>query len=67
MSEAGLLSKQQLDLLFPNLDEILEIHVIFNQAMKKRRIEEPIVSRVGDVLINMVCAAMNLSNTLYNG
>ncbi|XP_063889544.1 rho guanine nucleotide exchange factor 1-like isoform X2 [Scylla paramamosain] len=53
MSEAGLLSKQQLDLLFPNLDEILEIHVIFNQAMKKRRIEEPIVSRVGDVLINM--------------
>lgn len=53
MSEAGLLSKQNLDLLFPNLDEMLEIHVTFNQAMKKRRLEEPIVSRVGDVLINM--------------
>lgn len=54
MSEAGLLSKQNLDLLFPNLDEMLDIHVTFNQAMKKRRLEEPIVSRVGDLLVNMV-------------
>lgn len=54
MSEARLLSPQNLDLLFPNLDEMLEIHVTFNQAMKKRRLEEPLVSRVGDVLINMV-------------
>ncbi|KAG0716522.1 Rho guanine nucleotide exchange factor 12 [Chionoecetes opilio] len=53
MSDAGLLSRQQLDLLFPNLDEMLDIHITFNQAMKKRRLEEPIVSRVGDVLINM--------------
>lgn len=54
MTEAGLLPRDQLDILFPNMDQMLEIHTAFNQAMKKRRQEEPLVLRVGDLLINMV-------------
>ncbi|XP_068204014.1 rho guanine nucleotide exchange factor 11-like [Palaemon carinicauda] len=53
MEEAGFLPRDQLDMLFPNMDQILEIHTSFNQAMKKRREEEPFVTRVGDLLINM--------------
>ncbi|XP_071526476.1 uncharacterized protein [Panulirus ornatus] len=53
MTEAGLLPRDQLDILFPNMDQMLEIHTAFNQAMKKRRQEEPLVLRVGDLLINM--------------
>ncbi|XP_042870463.1 rho guanine nucleotide exchange factor 11-like isoform X4 [Penaeus japonicus] len=53
MLEAGILSKEQSEMLFPNIDQILEIHTTFNQAMKKRREEEPLVLRVGDLLVNM--------------
>ncbi|XP_047501020.1 rho guanine nucleotide exchange factor 11-like [Penaeus chinensis] len=53
MLEAGILSKEQSEMLFPNIDQILEIHTTFNQAMKKRREEEPLVIRVGDLLVNM--------------
>lgn len=53
MTEAELLPKDQLDILFPNMDQMLEIHIVFNQAMKKRREEEPLVFRVGDLLIDM--------------
>ncbi|XP_064107436.1 uncharacterized protein LOC135216228 isoform X5 [Macrobrachium nipponense] len=53
MEEAGFLPRDQLDMLFPNMDQILEIHTMFNQAMKKRREEEPFVTKVGDLLINM--------------
>ncbi|XP_045595690.2 rho guanine nucleotide exchange factor 12 isoform X4 [Procambarus clarkii] len=53
MTEAELLPKDQLDILFPNMDQMLDIHTVFNQAMKKRRLEEPLVLRVGDLLIDM--------------
>ncbi|KAK3853373.1 hypothetical protein Pcinc_040087, partial [Petrolisthes cinctipes] len=53
MAQAEILPRDVLDLLFPNLDEMLDIHTQFNQAMKKRRKEEVPVSRVGDLLIDM--------------
>lgn len=58
MLEAGILSKEQSEMLFPNIEQILEIHTTFNQAMKKRREEEPLVIRVGDLLVNMVSLCM---------
>lgn len=54
MAQEDILTREVLDLLFPNLDEMLDIHTQFNQAMKKRRKEEVPVSRVGDLLIDMV-------------
>ena len=49
-----LVSTELLNMLFPNLDQILEYHVLLNQAMKKRRKEESLVTRVGDILVNQV-------------
>ena len=37
-----------------NLEELLEIHSRFNAAMKKRQKEDPMMEKVGDILVNMV-------------
>ncbi len=39
-----LLSEDERNLLFPNLDEILDLHSLFNNRLKKLRRENPIVS-----------------------
>ena len=49
-----LVSQELLNMLFPNLDQILEYHSNLNQSMKKRRIDEPLVKTVGDILFNTV-------------
>ncbi|KAG8222211.1 hypothetical protein J437_LFUL001303 [Ladona fulva] len=54
MLEQGILPSEQIQLLFANLDEMLEIHSQFNSAMKAKRRENPIVERVGDILLNML-------------
>lgn len=48
------LRPEELSLVFPNLNELLDIHVKFNNAMKNKRKEGPIVKDVGDILLNMV-------------
>ena len=42
------------NLLFPNLPEMLEIHGRFNTLMKARKKEQPVVETVGDILLAMV-------------
>ena len=43
------------NLLFPNLPELLDIHGRFNSLMKARRRQQPQLETVGDVLLAMVC------------
>ena len=42
------------NLLFPNLPEMLDIHGRFNALMKARKREQPAVESVGDILVAMV-------------
>lgn len=45
------------NLLFPNLPEMIEIHCRFNALMKARKKEQPTVETVGDILMAMVSRA----------
>lgn len=54
MKNQQLLSGDLIHLLFPNLEEILEIHEQFNDSLKKKRTEKPLVGDIGPVLLEMV-------------
>jgi len=41
-------------MLFANLEEMLEIHGRFNSSLKKLRKESPLVGEIGHVLLEMV-------------
>ncbi|GLV42592.1 Rho guanine nucleotide exchange factor 2 [Carabus blaptoides fortunei] len=47
------LPKDQIDLLFSNLEDMLEIHGVFNAAMKVRRKEEAVIGDIGELLLHM--------------
>ncbi|XP_014236833.1 rho guanine nucleotide exchange factor 11 isoform X1 [Trichogramma pretiosum] len=51
--EAQVLPADQLQLLFSNLDEMVQLHSQFNQAMKRKRKENPCVGDIGDLLLDM--------------
>ncbi|XP_012276921.1 rho guanine nucleotide exchange factor 11 [Orussus abietinus] len=51
--ESQVLPLDQIQLLFSNLDEMVTIHSRFNQAMKRKRKENPCVGDVGDLLLEM--------------
>ncbi|XP_023248166.1 rho guanine nucleotide exchange factor 12 isoform X2 [Copidosoma floridanum] len=53
MKNEAVLALDQIDLLFSNLDEMVQIHSQFNQAMKRKRKESPLVADVGDLLLEM--------------
>lgn len=48
------LPDEHLQLLFPNLDQLLIIHLQLHMLMKARKKENPIVGEVGDILIKTV-------------
>lgn len=49
-----ILKQDDVNLVFPSLGELLEVHTHFNNAMKSKRKEGPIVGDIGDLLVNMV-------------
>lgn len=49
-----LLSSELIHILFPNLEEILDIHDQFNCSLKKKRSENPLCGDIGPVLLEMV-------------
>ena len=52
--ETAHMSKELIDRLFPNLDEVLTVHTKYNQKMKERiKLGFPI-GNVGDILSEMV-------------
>lgn len=67
--ESQLLPPDQIELLFSNLDEMLTIHSNFNQAMKKKKKENPCVEDIGDLLLDMfdgeAGAAFELAASTY--
>ncbi|XP_064470907.1 uncharacterized protein LOC135385494 isoform X2 [Ornithodoros turicata] len=54
LQQEQLLSPELLNLLFPNLDELLDIHCSFNALMKARRREEPIIGEIGEMMLKMM-------------
>lgn len=48
------LKQDDVNLVFPSLGDLLEVHTHFNNAMKSKRKEGPIVGDIGDLLVNMV-------------
>lgn len=54
MIQEQLLPADFISLLFPNLEEMLEIHSNFNQKMKARRKGEHIVGDIGQLMLEMV-------------
>ncbi|KFM79191.1 Rho guanine nucleotide exchange factor 11, partial [Stegodyphus mimosarum] len=53
MLQEQLLPPDFLNLLFPNLEEMLEIHVTFNNKMKARRKMEPVIGDIGQLMLEM--------------
>ncbi|XP_031788329.1 rho guanine nucleotide exchange factor 12 isoform X2 [Nasonia vitripennis] len=51
--ETQVLPPDQIHLLFSNLDEMVTLHSQFNQAMKRRKKENPCVGDIGDLLLEM--------------
>lgn len=54
MQENQILPADQLHLLFQNLEEMLDIHSRFNNAMKTKKKEDPLVGDISDILLAMV-------------
>lgn len=59
---SNLLNIDQLNLLFPNLNEMLELHSSFSQALKSLCKDNPLVGDVGETLLNMVSPALYTKN-----
>ncbi|KAJ9582237.1 hypothetical protein L9F63_003366, partial [Diploptera punctata] len=53
MVENQLLPQDHIQLLFSNLDEMLDIHSQFNNSMKSKRRENPLVGDIADLLLAM--------------
>ncbi|KAG5887050.1 hypothetical protein JTB14_020399 [Gonioctena quinquepunctata] len=53
IQESQTLKPDELSLLFPNIKEMLDIHMEFNKEMRRRRKEGPIVKELGVMLANM--------------
>ncbi|XP_057583068.1 rho guanine nucleotide exchange factor 11 isoform X11 [Hippopotamus amphibius kiboko] len=51
MKKEGLLPREELARLFPNLPELIEIHNSWCEAMRKLREEGPIIKEVGDLML----------------
>ncbi|XP_078238259.1 LOW QUALITY PROTEIN: rho guanine nucleotide exchange factor 11 [Pogona vitticeps] len=51
MKKENLLSREERDLIFPNLPELIEIHNSLSEAMKKLREEGPVVREIGDLML----------------
>ena len=54
MIRGDVLPKEMVHALFPNLDELLEVHMSLNNAMKKERRTSHIIQEIGDMLLKRV-------------
>ena len=52
--DANIMSKELLEQLFPNLEEVLALHNQYNQKMKERAKAGFPVGNIGDMLCEMV-------------
>lgn len=54
MQAEQVLPQDQIQLLFANLEEMIEIHVQLNNKLKAKKKENPIVGDIGEILLQMV-------------
>uniref|UniRef100_K7G2R5 Rho guanine nucleotide exchange factor 11 n=1 Tax=Pelodiscus sinensis TaxID=13735 RepID=K7G2R5_PELSI len=54
MKREGLLSREELGLLFPNLPDLIDIHNSLSESMKRLREEGPIIKEIGDLMLSRV-------------
>ncbi|NWX94109.1 ARHGB factor, partial [Nothoprocta ornata] len=52
LKKEGLLAREELALLFPNLPDVIEIHNSLSESMKKLREEGPIIKEIGDLMLS---------------
>ena len=67
--ESSHMSKELIERLFPNLDEVLAVHTKYNQRMKERIKAGFPIGNIGDILTEMVtvvaCSPSALNSTSY--
>ena len=56
--DTQILPPDYIQLLFSNLDEMLQIHSQFNNSLKLIRRDNPVVGDIADVLLSMVCVCV---------
>lgn len=56
LRDSSILPAELSTLVFANLEEMLDIHSRFNNSMKAKRKESPVVGDLGDLLLEMVSA-----------
>lgn len=53
LQDSHVLKADEINLIFPNIREMYDVHTKFNKEMKRRRREDPLVGNLGDMLVNM--------------
>ena len=64
--ESGIMSKDLVEQLFPNLEEVLALHNQYNQKMKERASSGFPVGNIGDMLSEMVNWFITVVPKLWN-
>lgn len=52
LQSSQLLKPEELNLIFPNIKELLDIHTKFNNEVRQRRKDDPLVRQIGDMLLS---------------
>ncbi|XP_068892581.1 rho guanine nucleotide exchange factor 1 isoform X5 [Tenebrio molitor] len=53
LQDSHVLKADEINLIFPNIREMYDVHTKFNKEMKRRRREDPLIGNLGDMLVNM--------------
>lgn len=56
-----MLKPDEINLLFPNIKELLDIHTEINKEMRRIRKEDPLVRQIGDMLLDTFTGKFNIS------
>ncbi|KAL1517182.1 hypothetical protein ABEB36_000980 [Hypothenemus hampei] len=51
LQSSQMLKPDELNLIFPNIKELLDVHTEINKEMRRRRKEDPLVRQIGDLLL----------------
>ncbi|CAH1107321.1 unnamed protein product [Psylliodes chrysocephalus] len=53
IQESQTLKPDELNLIFPNIKELLDLHTEFNKEMRRKRKEDPLIKELGTLIGNM--------------
>lgn len=61
LQSSQMLKPDEINLLFPNIKELLDIHTEINKEMRRIRKEDPLVRQIGDMLLDTFTGKFNIS------